>query len=179
MRAASIPQRFPEPSPDQSLKNLSDEELLRRLAELLQRSRRVESELIAHIGEVDERRLYAREGSPSMFAYCTEILRLSEAEAYLRIAVARAARAHPKLHEMLADGRLHLSGVERLAPHLTVDNRDGVLSQAAHKTKRQIEELVALQHPSQTLRRSCVACRSLDETSRPRHRPQRGIKPPA
>jgi hypothetical protein len=80
---------------DPPLRSLSDDELLRRLAEVLRQSRRVEADLVAHIGEVDERRLFAREASPSMFAYCTEVLHLSEAEAYLRIAVARASRSVP------------------------------------------------------------------------------------
>jgi hypothetical protein len=79
-----------------SLKSLSDDELLRRLSEVLGQSRRIEAELVAHVGEVDERRLYAREASPSMFAYCTKVLHLSEAEAYLRIAVARASRQHTR-----------------------------------------------------------------------------------
>ena len=126
-----------------SFSTLSDDELLRRLSELLQKSRRVESELVAHIGEVDARRLYAREAAPSMFAYCTEVLNLSEHEAYLRIAVARASRKHPMLLEMLAEGRLPLSVIVRLAPHLTEANRETVLAQAEGKTKRQIEELVA------------------------------------
>jgi hypothetical protein len=125
------------------LQSLSDDELLQRLAELLRRSRRVESELVAHIAEVDQRRLYAREASPSMFAYCTEVLNLSESEAYLRIAVARAPREHPMLLAMLSDGRWHLSGIAKLAPHLTVENRDRLLKRAAHKSKRQIEELIA------------------------------------
>ena len=97
---------------------IPDDELLRRLADLLRTSRRVESELVAHIAEVDERRLYAREAAPSMFAYCTEVLHLSEAEAYLRIAVARDSRAHPVLLSLLADGSLHLTGIALLAPHL-------------------------------------------------------------
>jgi hypothetical protein len=124
------------------LKSISDDELLRRLSELLKQSRRVEAELVAHIGEVDARRLYARNACSAMFVYCTEVLHLSEAEAYLRIVVARAARQHPILLEMLGDGRLHLSGIERLAPHLTESNRDELLARAAHKTKRQIEELI-------------------------------------
>jgi hypothetical protein len=53
------------------LKRPSDDELLRHLAELVQRSRRVEAVLVAHLAEVDERRLYIRE-APSMFAYCTQ-----------------------------------------------------------------------------------------------------------
>jgi hypothetical protein len=125
------------------LKSLSDDELLRRLADLLRQSRRVEADLVAHIGEVDSRRLYAREAAPSMFAYCTERLHLSEAEAYLRITVARAARQHAALLDMLRDGRLHLSGIAKLVPHLTRENRETVLARAAHRPKRQIEELVA------------------------------------
>jgi len=128
---------------ESKLKTLSDDDLLRRLTVLLQDSRRVEADLVAHIAEVDARRLYAREATPSMFAYCTERLHLSEPEAYLRIAAARASRRHPILLTMLADGRLHLSGIERLAPHLTDENCAAVLRRAEHRSKRQIEELVA------------------------------------
>ena len=78
-----------------------------------------------------------------MFVYCTERLHLSEAEAYLRLAVARAARKHPVLLSMLEDGRLHLSGIAKLAPVLTEANRDELLARATHKTKRKIAELVA------------------------------------
>jgi hypothetical protein len=41
-------------------------ELLRRLMDVLQQSRRTEADLVALIGEGDTRRLYAREASPSM-----------------------------------------------------------------------------------------------------------------
>ena len=116
------------------LKSISDDELLRRLSEFLQRSRRVEADLIAHMAEADERRLYRRTSS-SMFKYATEVLHLSEAGAYLRIEAARASRKHPMLLDMLANGRLHLSGIALLAPILTEANRDKVLARAAHKTK--------------------------------------------
>jgi hypothetical protein len=126
-----------------ALKTIPDDELLRRLADLLCQSRRTEADLVAHIGEVDARRLYAREAAPSMFAYCTQRLHLSDAEAYLRIAAARASREHPVLLEMLADGRLHLTAVAKLAPHLTPENRESLLARATHKSKREIEELIA------------------------------------
>jgi hypothetical protein len=126
-----------------NLRSLTDTELLGRLTNLVRQTRHVESELIAHMGEVDARRLYLREAAASMFVYATRVLHLSEAEAYLRIAVARAAREHPTLLARLASGELHLSGAALLAPHLTVDNREGVLARAVHKSKRQIEELVA------------------------------------
>jgi len=126
-----------------ALHSVPDDELLRRLGELVSQSRRVEADLVLHLGEVDERRLYARQAFPSMFAYCTEHLHLSEAEAYRRITVARAARKHLVLLAMLRDGRLHLSGIALIAPFLTVDNRDALLERATHLSKRQIERLIA------------------------------------
>ncbi len=125
------------------LASVSDDDLLQHLAELLRQSRRVDGDLIAHIGEVDERRLYAREAFPSMFAYCTEVLHLSEAKPYLRITVARAARKYPVLLTMLGEGRLHLSGISRLAPYFTLENVEALLKRAAHRSRRQIEELIA------------------------------------
>ncbi len=78
-----------------------------------------------------------------MFRYCTDVLHLSEAEAYLRINVARASRKHPILLTMLADGRLHLSGITELTPHLSETNCDELLTRATHKKKAEIKELVA------------------------------------
>ncbi len=126
-----------------SLSRLSDDELLGRLSKVLKQSRRVESVLVAHIAEVDARRLYAREASSSMFQYCVDVLHLSEAEAYLRIAAARASRRHPALLTMLNDGRLHLSGIAVLAPHLTDTHCEELLARATHKSKRELLVLVA------------------------------------
>ena len=128
---------------ERPLESLSDDDLLRGLADLLRQSRRAESDLVAHIAEVETRRLYARAAASSMFVYCMDVLHLSEAEAYLRITAARTVREHPVILDMLADGRLHLSGIAKLAPHLTPQNRDLLLSRAIHRSKRQIEELVA------------------------------------
>ena len=107
-----------------SLKSVRDEDLLHQLFQLVKQSRGVEAEVVAHVAEVERRRLYAREACSSMFEYCRRILSLRENEAYLRITVARAARENPVLLEMLRDGRLHLSGIARLAPHLTRQNSE-------------------------------------------------------
>jgi hypothetical protein len=125
------------------LQSIPDDELLHRLAELMGQSRRAEADIVAHIAEVEERRLYAREAFPSMFVYCMDVLHLSEAESYLRIAAGRASRKHPILLTMLADGRLHLTAIDKLAPHLTCENRERLLERATHRSKRQILELIA------------------------------------
>jgi hypothetical protein len=122
---------------------LSDDVLIARLVELLGRSRRVEAELVAHLAEVDARRLYLREACPSMHAYATERLHLSDAEAYLRITVARLSRRLPVVLDMLADGRLHLSGIARLAPHVRDEGGEELLARAAFLSRRDIERLIA------------------------------------
>ncbi len=125
------------------LKSLSDDELLVQLSDVVRSSRRVEAVLVAHIAEVDARRLYAAEGLPSMFCYCTDVLHLSEAETYRRIGAARLSRKYPVILKMLEDGRIHLCGITILAPHLTEANHEDVLARATHKTKKELEELVA------------------------------------
>jgi hypothetical protein len=70
----------------------------------LQRS---ESQCVAwpqRLGELDARRLYLGEGCASLFAYCTQTLRLSEHAAYHRIEAARAARLFPIILDLVADG---------------------------------------------------------------------------
>ena len=130
-----------------SLKSVRDDDLLRQLSLLVKQSRAVEAEVVAHIGEAEIRRLYARKACSSMFEYCRRILRLRENEAYLRITVARASRQNPILLEMLGDGRLHLSGIARLAPHLTRENSAAVLERACGMSHREIRELVAELEP--------------------------------
>ncbi len=130
-----------------SLKSVRDEDLLCQLLELVKESRGVEAEIVARIGEVELRRLYAQAACSSMFEYCRRILCLRENEAYLRITVARAAREHPVLLDMLCDGRLHLSGIARLAPHLTRENAEAVLNRACGMSHREIRELVAELEP--------------------------------
>jgi hypothetical protein len=49
--------------------------------------------------------------------------------------------------ELLADGRVHLTAVRLLAPHLTADNHADVLASARGKRKIEIQEIVARLSP--------------------------------
>ena len=57
-------------------------------------------------------------------AYCVHELRLSEDSALKRIRAGRAARQFPAIFDLIAEGRLHLSGVATLARHLTPANAE-------------------------------------------------------
>ncbi len=130
-----------------SLTSLSDHELLRELATALSRVRAFTALVLAQLSEVDARKLYLPAAYPSMYAWCVGELHMSEDAAYKRIAAARAARAHPQILEAIEHGRLHLSGVLLLAPHLTSENAAELLAAATHKTKAQIETVIAERFP--------------------------------
>jgi 5-methylcytosine-specific restriction endonuclease McrA len=130
-----------------SLSHLSDPELKRDLTSVIAQDRTSTAWVLAHLAEFDARRLYLPEAYPSMFDYCVHKLRLSEDAAYKRIRAARAARQFPVIFEAVADGRLHLSAVVLLSPYLTPESAEGLLAAAAHKTKAEIEELLARRFP--------------------------------
>src|SRR3954464_12313404 len=122
---------------------MDDADLLACTRELARKSCLVESELLLHLGEIEARNLHAERAYPSMFALCMKELGFSEGAAYNRIFVARAARRLPQILAALASGRVHLAGLRLLVPHLTEENCDQVLAEAAGRSKREIEELVA------------------------------------
>ncbi len=129
------------------LTHLGDAVLVRDLNSLVARERGDTAAVLAHIAEVDARRLYLPAGCPSMRAYCVAELHFSEDAAYKRIQAARAARQFPTLFTALAEGRLHLTGLGLLAPHLTPENVAELLAAAMHKTKSDIEQLLARRFP--------------------------------
>src|SRR5262245_2925942 len=134
-----------------SLSHLSDDSLLRGLASLVAQDRITTADVLAHIAEVDERRLYAPAGYPSMYAYCVAELRLSEDAAARRIQVARIARRFPRVFEAIARGRLSVTTVGLLAPHLVEHTASELLTAAEHKSKVEIERMLAERFPKSDL----------------------------
>ena len=71
---------------------------------LVQAENELTSDLLAHLAELDERRLYVELGFPSLFAYCKESLGLSESSAGRRITAARVGRWFPGVFAAVARG---------------------------------------------------------------------------
>ena len=126
----------------ESVRRLSDDELVARVLCLAARERRETALLVAHLAELDTRALHLRAGYSSLFVYCRDALALSEHESYNRIEVARAARKFPVALELLAAGAVNLTTVRLLAPHLTAENHRRVLEAARGKKKTEVEEIV-------------------------------------
>src|SRR3970040_1776920 len=130
-----------------SVARLSDEALVARVKTLAAREREATAVLIAHLAELDARRLYLAEGCSSLFTYCVQVLHLSAHAAYGRIEAARAARRFPVVLERLAEDSVNLTTIGLLAAHLTAENHRDLLEAAGHKSKRQVEEIVGRLRP--------------------------------
>jgi hypothetical protein len=105
------------------------------------------ADLLADLAEIDWRKFYLAMAYPSLFAYCTAELRLSEDAAYKRIKAVRAARRFPTIFEAVADGMLNLTGVVLLAPHLTESTAPELLAAAMNQSRLEIEKLLAARFP--------------------------------
>ena len=122
---------------------LSDPELLSRLDRLAEQGREACALLVGHLAELERRKVYLAEGWGTLFSYCTGALRLSEHAAYTRIEGAKAARKFPVVLDLLASGSVNLTTLRLVAPYLTEENHEAVLAEAAGKSKRETETIVA------------------------------------
>jgi hypothetical protein len=75
------------------------------------------------------------------------VLHFSEHAAYLRIEAARTALRFPGVLDRLAGGSLTLTTIGLLKAHLTEENHRDLLDAAGHKSKRDVEQMIAALRP--------------------------------
>ena len=124
----------------EQLRNLSSTELESQTDRLAGAEHKNVARMIAHIAEVSDRRLHLELGHPHLFDYCVTRLGLREGSAALRIQVSKACRRHPSLLDALAERRLSLTVAGKLAPHLTKENCQRLITECAGMTKRDVEK---------------------------------------
>ena len=122
---------------------LNDAELLARIAELVREANRNLAVLLQHLAELDSRRLYLEQACSSLFRYCVQRLGFSESATYNRMTAARLGRRFPVVFQQIEAGRLYLTAVRLLAPHLTDENHAELLEAAVGKSKRGLEVVLA------------------------------------
>jgi hypothetical protein len=123
---------------DATREQMSHAEVLAAVKRLAAQGREVLADLLALLAVLDERRLYEADGCASLYVFCVERLRLSESQAYHRIQAARAARRFPVILDRLREGRVTLTAVALLRPHLTEANHLRVLDWAEGKPKPEV-----------------------------------------
>src|SRR4051812_19494908 len=144
------------------LTDLSDAQLLDSLKTVCAQGRVLLARLLAHLGEVEERRLHLEAAFPSMLDFCMGRLGMSEGEACRRITAARAARGFPDLLVRVERGEITLSTIVLVHKHLDEATYDETIAAVAGKTKLEVLEILARRAP-----RPDVPTRIMPLTSEP------------
>jgi 5-methylcytosine-specific restriction endonuclease McrA len=130
-----------------NLRGHTNEAVLSDVRKLIGSQRELTARLIVYLAEIEHRRLHVVAGFSSMFDFCVKELRLSEGEAFRRLAAARLVRRFPVVHTLVASGEVHLSALAMLRPHLTKENHVELLDAVRRKSKRDVEMLLAARFP--------------------------------
>jgi hypothetical protein len=148
-------------------RRLSDSDLEMEVKRLAKCERVATASLISHLAELYGRRLHERAGFTSLFVYCVEVLGLSDSASYDRMKAAKVVRRYPLALELIVSGRLNLTTVRLLAPHLTRVNHAELFAAAAGMRKRQVQKLVAERFPKPDVRSSVRKVPTADHVAAP------------
>ncbi len=126
---------------------LSDEELVSQVASLCLEGRRLVARLVVYLIEVEDRALDKRAACSSMWAFCTERLKMSASETRARLNAAKLVRLFPSVLGRLERGEIHVSALRQLGPYLNEENVDAILDEANGKKRSELDEMIARHFP--------------------------------
>src|SRR3989338_5977914 len=125
------------------IQKTTDTILLTQFSKAVLKEKQALASVILHLAEIDRRKLYAKEGYSSLYAYLIEKYHYSEGGAYRRIQAARLSLQYPKVISYLESGKLHLMATALISPHLNRENEKEILKKVMGKSKREIEFFIA------------------------------------
>src|SRR3954468_19107006 len=101
-----------------NLKELSDQQLLNKTKGLAQEERKLTTEILWHLKEVEARLLHLKMGCHSLFDYCVRELMYSEGAATRRIQAMKLLKEVPETAQAIEEGKLNLSNVSAVQSFL-------------------------------------------------------------
>ena len=163
-----------------NLKHLNDAALISKTKSLAVEERRLVSEVIHYLREINRRRLYAARGYESLFAFTVKELGYSDASAYRRINAMRLLSDLPavetqKIEESLKTGELSLSNLSQLQGFLVAERKENkrvytpqekteLITSLKCKSSREAEKVLAAVSPQSVRRKELTRAVSATET---------------
>ena len=123
------------------LENLSDQELITGIKNLVGRERETILAVLDHLNEIESRRLYRELGYGSLFDYCQRGLGYSEASSYRRVSAARAIKLNVELRSLFLEGMVNLCTISTAAVALKESRTE--VSSIIGKSNSEVQALVA------------------------------------
>lgn len=131
------------------LNYLTDKQLHLDTKKLVVEERVLTAKLLHHLKEIDRRKLYSEFKYPSLFAYCSGELGMSEGAATRRVTSCRLLAELPELEEKIESGDLNLSNVCKAAIKFRQERitdpeqKREILKLIENKTTRECEKILA------------------------------------
>ena len=117
------------------------------MKQVLRRETAELAEFVIELAEFDRLKQYLDLGYRSLWECCKRELGLSERAIYYRIAAAREVQRNPQLAGQIRDGRLCITTLAMLTKVMTDENANTLVAEAAGKSKREVEQIVARLDP--------------------------------
>ena len=131
------------------LTHLTDEKLLDETQTLVKQEREITLKVLHHLREIEKRRLFSKLGYSSLYMYCTQELKYSEASAQRRISSMRALFEMPELEVKIQTGSLSLSNLaqaqsyfyseKKLGQVISKENKLELIERLENKSRREAE----------------------------------------
>jgi len=125
-----------------NFKYKSDENLISDLKDIVKRERELQTELLHHLKEVENRKIYLQKGFSSLFAYMTEELKYSEGSAQRRIQAMRLIKELPSVEKKLESGEISLMVASQVQGYLQRENKKRKLDKTPKLTSLEKINLV-------------------------------------
>ena len=127
-------------------KALPDKDLEASLKSLRKREKDILTGILEHLREIETRRIHAKRGYSSMFAYCKAELNYSEGEAYRRIDAMRLIREVPEVEEKLKKGAVSLASINAVQSFFRAEKGDQVEVLAIHPCQQVFQQNIEFGH---------------------------------
>lgn len=146
-----------------NLKHLTDKTLLEDIKKLVTSERKLTTEILHHLREIERRKLFSELRYNSLYDYCVRELGYSEGTAYRRITAARLIADLPEVETKLKSGSLNLTNIASLV-HFFKENdineipeKQKVIAQVDGLSRRECElKLMQLSDKPREERKHCI-----------------------
>lgn len=114
----------------------NDRDVLARTRELAAQERRITTEILWHLREIERRQIHAQLGFPSLFEFCVAELKYSRGAASRRIRAMRLLKEVNEMEDSLRSGEISLTTASQVQSFLQREKRRHKLY--SHEEKREI-----------------------------------------
>ena len=113
-------------------------QIVEKLKQLVASERKITAEIIEHIQEIDQTKIFVELGYPTLFLFLTSEIGYSSSAAQRRIEAARILSAVPEVKEDIKSGSINLSQVALVAQSLRQKKKENPFMQMMPEDKRDL-----------------------------------------